>query len=685
MLLAGAPLAEAADSSGRNSHFWVTVKPSAGGKSGSAGDLVLANGYRSVNLDAPELSCKRVDQGGRTVYQVAWTGNQLVGDAGADTLQFNVVSNPGGKEFVLEDVRVNGAGPAAGGLVLESTCKQVKPRKLNGRRAPKNYFEVHASLVLRNPATLAEGANHPFSDLRNGHTFGPTPYAPTNAEKLRSLPEFSWDKVPRGMLIRKSTAYTDAEIKAIADHYDLVVLEKANGAGLGGTMKGMLHTAGRLKEVNPKIRILFYWNSRIYFGHYGIDNTIERHMDEWISKTFFIRDGLKTYVRDNPDFLKWWVGCCEKMISHPQIDGTFVDKAGVPVYMLDALYKATPVNKLVMNNNSAARQRIGYVDGTYREGWSGGHNPETIAETIAIGHETGLNKKMQILRMPVKGAASKREMEDRIDRGLAIYLLYAEPYSYFYWQETVDAKKGKVWQWEASHIDQLNRPLGKPLGPYVRDNMVFTRSFEHCDVYLDLQPEPNDGLGARVMWKNQIGDATVSGAAVSRTDNSYVIRGAGAFGGKSDQFYFLSDAHYGDGGMRASVDSVEKAPDGRAGVMFRESLAADAGMVAVLRDPAGVMQMVCRAGQGGDLVVVGSSKAGGNPHVELIRAGDTFTGFCSAGGGDWTKIGEVTVPMAEKIEMGMAVASKNPSVAAEARISGFQRVETSRISKPDED
>ncbi|MDF7824017.1 putative glycoside hydrolase [Pontiellaceae bacterium B12227] len=674
VLLAGLHDASAVDSSGRNSHFWITIRPGAGSSRGNVEDLVLANGYRSVNLESSLLSCESEKDGSETVYRITWKGNNLIGNASADTLQFNVVAGAdtlGGLE--LRDLKVGGADPAKHGLELESYWKKITPRRVDGRRTPKNYVEIQGSIVLRNRSLKTEDPKHPFADVKEGHEMGPTPYKPTTPAKLRAFPEFSWDQVPRTMLIRKSSAYTDAEIKAIAENYDLVVLEKANGAGKDSCSEGMLDTGARLKKINPDIKTLFYWNSRIFFGHYGIDDTISQHLDDWISKTFFIRDGLKTYVRENKDFLKWWVGCCAKMIADPAIDGTFVDKAGVPVYMLDALYKATPANKLVMNNNAEARQRIGYVDGTYREGWSGGHDPDTIATTIAIAHETGINKKMQILRMPVKSATSPRDMEDKIDRGLAIYLLYAQPYSYFYWQVTVDARKGKLWQWDASHIDQLNRPLGKPLGSYVRDDRVYTRTFEHCDVFMDLRPTGS----TRILWKNNVGDPALKGGGYSRTDDSYILKGGGAFAAKSDRFFFMSDAHYGDGLVKVSVDGMKDAPEAKAGIMFRESLEANAAMVAVLRDAAGKMHMVYRSRQGGNLARAGMAKSSRSRYAMIARKGDAYTGYASADGESWSQIAEVKVPMAEKVEMGMAVASHSKTAQATVAFSGFERIEPS--------
>lgn len=668
----------AVDASGRNSHFWIKLLQNAGTASSKDGDLVLANGYRSEDLSSPLLSCQRSEQGGQWIYTITWKGNSLLGSGGADTLQFTVaVKAKSFEEPALQVVTLNGADPVAKGLVLESELSRFRPRKLNGRRPPKNYAEILGSFVVRNPAVHIEDPNHPFADLKDGHTFGETPYAPTTAAKLKSFPEFSWDTVPRTMLIRKKTAYTDDEIKEIAENYDLVVLEKANAAGKESCMAGMLDAGARLKAINPKVKVLFYWNSRIFFGHYGIDDTINQHKDEWISKTFFIRDGLKTYVRENPEFLKWWVGCCEKMISNDAIDGTFVDKAGVPIYMLDALYQATPDNKLVMNNNSSARQRIGYVDGTYREGWSGGGDDDKIAETIAIARETGLNQKMQILRNPVKGVKNGRELEDAVDMQLAIYLLYAEKYSYYYSQASVDGTHPR-WEWATTYLDQMNRPLGKPLGPYVRDNKVYTRSFEQCDVYMDLRP-PTPEHVAQILWKSNIGQPPLAGRGASSTGGIYQLFGSGAFAGNSDQCFYLSDAHYGDGGVKVAVDLVSEAlPNAKAGVMFRASLDADSAMVSVLRDPSGRMHLVYRPQKGAALVSAGSMAAAQFSYAMLVREGDHFVGYCSSDERNWKKIAQATVPMPEKIETGMAVVSQDASALAEARFSGFARIETSK-------
>lgn len=65
-----------------------------------------------------------------------------------------------------------------------------------------------------------------------------------------------------------------------------MVLEKANGG-----ISGYWEKATLLKKYNPDIKILYYWNSRIYFGHNGVDDSIEDKRDEYINPKFVIRGG----------------------------------------------------------------------------------------------------------------------------------------------------------------------------------------------------------------------------------------------------------------------------------------------------------------------------------------------------------------------------------------------------------
>jgi hypothetical protein len=157
----------------------------------------------------------------------------------------------------------------------------------------------------------------------------------------------------------------------------------------------------------------------------------------------------------------------------------------------------------------------------------------------------------------------------------------------------------------------------------------------------------------------------------------------------------------------ARIDSLSASDaTAKAGVMFRERndpvttdadcaevytaayrdgtiLQSGARTVAVVRKPDGSMQMVYRSTTGGAMATAGTADANLGPYAKLIRSGDVFTGYCSPDGTIWTQIGQVTLTdMAEKIEMGMAVASGNSNnpILATAIFSAFSRVESTPVA-----
>jgi len=109
-------------------------------------------------------------------------------------------------------------------------------------------------------------------------------------------------------------------------------------------------------------------------------------------------------------------------------------------------------------------------------------------------------------------------------------------------------------------------------------------------------------------------------------------------------------------------------------------IVSEARTVAVLRDPSGKMYMVYRKNKGAKLRSAGQADAANGPYVKLVRNGDVFTGYCSPDGETWTKIGQVSLSMDERVEMGMAVCSGDPAALAEATLSAFSRVESPSLA-----
>jgi len=113
---------QAQENSGRNSHFWLTLKPLAGTVAASDSDLVLDNGYRKLDLSSSELSCTRVDgPNGGWAYQIRWSGNRLVGNHNPDPVTFNVyVDGYSGSQFVYTANNNNGTVSSLGSLSTPS-------------------------------------------------------------------------------------------------------------------------------------------------------------------------------------------------------------------------------------------------------------------------------------------------------------------------------------------------------------------------------------------------------------------------------------------------------------------------------------------------------------------------------------------------------------------------------------
>ena len=88
-----------------------------------------------------------------------------------------------------------------------------------------------------------------------------------------------------------------------------------------------------------------------------------------------------------------------------------------------------------------------------------------------------------------------RDAQSLFDYQLAIFLICAEKYSYFYLKDGYDAKKSKTWLTRRSEYD---RPVGAPKEPSVCDGYTYTREFEHLSVQLDIENET-----ARIVWKSQ--------------------------------------------------------------------------------------------------------------------------------------------------------------------------------------
>ncbi|CAA6690028.1 MULTISPECIES: putative glycoside hydrolase [unclassified Lentimonas] len=559
---------------------------------------------------------------------------------------------------------------------------------------------------VTDPSLKTEDPNDFFADLPSGPYYPADAYPATPESKVeKDYPVFSWELIPRCIIYRNAFTYEESEINEIADNYPLIMMEKANFSGFPTMKEGMINTATRLKQRNPSIKTLFYWNSSIFYGDYGVIPGFNR--DEWFNGNL-VRGKVPGYNFENTEFIAWYKKTIMTMLESPAIDGVFFDKIGMPNWEIitdtpkgkvctevfhEAPDKLMFANGLRPSKDGCNRIHMNILHGSYLESWfkpRSNASPyergviDSYATTIALIQEAAAKRKMIILRsgshqetMKITSVeGQKRSMEDHVDFKLGIFLAGAGEYSYYMYQDSV-AGKDPQHIWSPSYIDQFQRPLGAPNGDAIRDGFNYSRSFKHADLWLDLVAEES-----QLLWKNTIGSPQIEGDALSQTDGSYILKGSGVIGanGNTDQCFSLSDAHYGNGDLIARVDTVSGANAfSMAGVMFRESLDADAKNVAVWVRPDGTVYMSDRSQiNGGTVSVKAPKNASSRPvWIKLTRAGDEFTSFFSADGQAWHEIGTETITMTDKIEGGMVVASQDNATFALAQIGSFTRNEES--------
>ena len=369
----------------------------------------------------------------------------------------------------------------------------------------------------------------------------------TSAVKHK-LPEFSWDKMPLYMHLRKSTAFTNKEVKYIAKH-PLITFEKTTGSKTyGSTEKGTIKAAEAVKKINPNATILYYKNVVINWGGYKEDEDFLYQYPEALlvnnkgqkavmpnGRTGFF-DISQDYVRD------YWLKHVEKVSDNPFIDGVFLDaniKVLVPVFfnsrvgevkqkaiksgylsMMADLESQIGEDNLLLANilrvrpefEDSGREYLKFFDGSYLEGFERGHTSTTYEDYLAKGIKAvqksaregnviamslGIGKGLKNAEEGIDDARKKVNIDEdfakRLDYLLAIFLVCAEEYSYIYPHDGYAVASSAVW---LKTFPQYEKKLGAPKGYAKREGYIYTRSFEHLDVWLDIENQT-----AQLNWK----------------------------------------------------------------------------------------------------------------------------------------------------------------------------------------
>jgi hypothetical protein len=166
------------------------------------------------------------------------------------------------------------------------------------------------------------------------------------------------------------------------------------------------------------------------------------------------------------------------------------------------------------------------------------------------------------------------------------------------------------------------------------------------------------GQGGSANYNSSTGVLTLSG-------------GGSDIWGSSDQFNYEFNTLTGDGTIYAEVLSQTNTdPWAKAGVMLRASTAANSAFVDVVQTPGNGVAFQYRDASGNLGNIQGPSITG-PVYVEIVRTGNTFTGYYSTNGTSWTALGSTTQTMPATELAGFAVTAHNNASLSVANFGNF--------------
>jgi RHS repeat-associated protein len=199
-------------------------------------------------------------------------------------------------------------------------------------------------------------------------------------------------------------------------------------------------------------------------------------------------------------------------------------------------------------------------------------------------------------------------------------------------------------------------PMGATSGTLVVSVAPSMNDSNPVNLGISADPLPTPWLNQDVgAVGTQTGSSTFSGG-------TFTVTGAGGgIGGTADGMQFAYQTLVGDGSIIARLTGLQNTPNSGtdAGVMIRETLNSGATDATVFYAGAtGYLYFQDRPTTGATVSTAQGSYVGtAFPEwLEVVRAGNTFTGFSSPDGVNWTQIGtSTTVTMAQTVYIGLAV------------------------------
>jgi N-acetylneuraminic acid mutarotase len=219
-----------------------------------------------------------------------------------------------------------------------------------------------------------------------------------------------------------------------------------------------------------------------------------------------------------------------------------------------------------------------------------------------------------------------------------------------------------------SELPPVPGPRQSPVSGLIGDQMVVT-----CGSNSSLKAQtwvttPTGVLPAP--WLDQdIGSVGMSGnASTTNYSSAFSVGGSGVgVVSNADSFHYLYQPLNGDRQIVVRIAAQDNTGgSAQAGIMVRETLDPTSKHAAMLITPSSGILFERRLATGGATSQTVFSGVAAPYWLKLVRAGNTLTGFGSADGSSWTRLGADAVTMATSVYVGLAVASSSNVAVSQA-------------------
>ena len=326
---------------------------------------------------------------------------------------------------------------------------------------------------------------------------------------------------------------SNIELKFVAQASDFVCLEKGHGrSSSGSTEEGIALDARQLQALNPRMKVLFYWNTFLNYPLYDACQQVAQH-PEWIfrdkkGQPIYKTAALEQYNLLNCEFRRWWAKIAARAVTEYGCDGIFMDavnQAKRPIWMKrgwgqgneplltqaviemmrladkemgeDALLVYNGLRSMDPAGTTTGQEYLPHASGVMVEHFTAFHSrtKESIAADIeAITAAAGMGKIVVVKGWPdptfnwtnkekmcIPSSVLADEARKKITFSLACFLIAAQENCYFSYS----------WGWREQHgslVDypEFHKPLGKPKSQARKEGWAYTRSYEHAHVWLNL-------------------------------------------------------------------------------------------------------------------------------------------------------------------------------------------------------